>query len=105
MCIRDRYQRRVHGQEANEDKQILESKIDEKEWFKECERVGKFLTIQMKTDTREWRSRIEQTKKYNLEMQKLIPNARIMLEKKSDDLGKILERISKREKKHQCQHE
>ena len=39
---------------ANEDKQILESKIDEKEWFKECERVGKFLTIQMKTDTREW---------------------------------------------------
>ena len=31
-------------------------------------------------------------------MQKLIPNARVMLEKKSDDLGKILERISKREK-------
>ena len=61
-------------------------------WYK---RMVQILNI-VKLDIR--RSRIEQTKKYNLEMQKLIPNARSLLEKKSEELGKILERITKREK-------
>ncbi len=43
----------------DEDKQIIESKINQKDWILECERVGPKLKIQLKPEAKEWRNRIE----------------------------------------------
>jgi len=64
----------------------------------ECERVSSKLKFAVKSDAKEWRSHIESTKTYSEHIKKLVPESRGCLEKMSDELGKILERIGKREK-------
>jgi estrogen-related receptor beta like 1 len=83
---------------VNEDKQVIESKVDQKEWILECERVAPKLKITTKSEGKEWRAHIEQTRTYSENIKKILPHARENLEKMSDDLGKVLERIIKREK-------
>ena len=76
----------------------METKIDKREWIIECERVAPKLVIAVKSDAKEWRSHIEQTKSYSENIKKILPESRQKLERVADNLGKILETISKREK-------
>ena len=43
----------------SEDKMVIESKIDPKDWVLECERAASKLKIQIKHDPREWRGHFE----------------------------------------------
>lgn len=81
-----------------EEKKLLDSKIEKKEWILECERVASKLKFVVKNDAKEWRSHIESAKTYHENIKKLVPDSRGCLEKISDELGKVLERIGKRER-------
>ncbi|EAR82129.3 intraflagellar transporter-like protein (macronuclear) [Tetrahymena thermophila SB210] len=84
--------------DVDEDKEIIQSKINEKDWIIEVERVTPKLKIQVKNEAKEWRSHIEQTKEYNSNVKKTLPEARQRLEKLVDNLSKVLDQIQKREK-------
>lgn len=53
----------------------MEAKISAEEWMKECERVGSRLKVQGGADTKEWRTHLEQAKRYG-EVQFLCDNNR-----------------------------
>jgi hypothetical protein len=42
----------------------MEATISSEEWMKECERVTSRLKIQGAGDTKEWRTHLEQAKRY-----------------------------------------
>jgi hypothetical protein len=46
------------------DNGIIESSIPPEEWLMEVERVAHKLKVNQNTDAKEWRSHLEQTKKY-----------------------------------------
>ena len=77
---------------------MIESNIDHKEWILEVERVAPKLKIPVQNDAKEWRNHIEQAKTYGQTIKKTLPDARVKLEKMSEKLIKILEKISQREK-------
>lgn len=77
---------------------MIQSKINEKDWIIEVERVAPKLRVQVKNEAKEWRAHIEQTKEYNNSIRKILPDARGKLEKLVDNLSKVLDAISKREK-------
>ena len=56
------------------------------------------MKIPAPNDAKEWRNHIEQIKTYEQQIKNIMPDARTKLEKMSDNLGKILEKISKRER-------
>ena len=60
----------------DEDRQVIESKINHKEWILECERVGPKLKFNIKNDAKEWRSHIEQTRAYSENIKKILPESR-----------------------------
>ena len=76
---------------------VIESKIDPKEWVLECERAASKLKIQLKHDPREWRGHFDQTKQHADNIRKVLPESRMKLDKLSENLQGLLERISKRE--------
>lgn len=76
----------------------MASRIERNEWILECERVSSKLRFVVKNDAKEWRSHIEASKGYNENIKKLLPESRVCLEKISEELGKLLEKIGKREK-------
>lgn len=49
------------------------------------------------TDGKEWRSHLDQTKKYAEHVRAALPDVRIKLERLSDEVSRALERISKKE--------
>lgn len=77
---------------------MIESNIDHKEWILEVERVAPRLKIPVQNDAKEWRNHIEQARTYGQTIKKTLPDARGKLEKMSEKLVKILEKISQREK-------
>lgn len=79
-------------------REMIESNIDHKEWILEVERVAPRLKIPVQNDAKEWRNHIEQAKTYGQTIKKTLPDARVKLEKMSEKLVKILEKISQREK-------
>ena len=81
-----------------EEKKLLDSKIEKKEWILECERVSSKLKFVVKSDAKEWRSHIESTKTYSENIKKIVPDSRACMEKIAEELGKVLERIGKRER-------
>jgi hypothetical protein len=84
-------------EETNEmrdlDTGIIESSIAPEEWLMEVERVAHKLKINQNTDAKEWRSHLEQTKKYAEQVQKGLPDMRYKLEKISDEVTKALDNI------------
>ena len=80
------------------ERQMIESAIDSNEWILECERVSSKLKLVVKSDAKEWRSHIESTKVYSENIKKIVPDSRACLEKISEELGKVLEGIGKRER-------
>lgn len=80
---------------------VINSKVDQKDWILECERVVTKLKYgsqqSSKAGGREWREHLEQTKTYSESIKKILPVTRQSLEKLSEELEKVLEVISKRE--------
>jgi len=64
----------------------------------EVERVAFKLKINKAgTDGKEWRSHLDQTKKYADNVRGCLPDVRSKLERLSDDVSKALERIGRKE--------
>ena len=64
----------------------------------EVERVAHKLKISnVSSDGKEWRSHLDQTKKYADSVKASLPDVRVKLERLSDEVSKALERISKKE--------
>ena len=49
------------------------------------------------TDGKEWRSHLDQTKKYADQVKGSLPEVRVKLERLQDDASRVLERISRKE--------
>lgn len=96
-------------EEGNEEaSNILHSRVTPEEWQREVEKVSAKLkpeNLNMNYAAGEWRGHIDQIKNYNTvylhsliqAFTKSIPDTRNILEKLSEDMEKILERISKKE--------
>jgi intraflagellar transport protein 57 len=64
----------------------------------EVERVTHKLKInQVGNDGKEWRSHMDQTKKYHESVKGNLPDVRYKLERLSEDVSKALEKIQKKE--------
>ena len=91
------------GQNKNDDaemlqQQIMQSSIGREEWMLEVERVAHKLKINKGvTDGKEWRSHMDQTKKYHENVKGSLPEVRSKLEKLSDEVTQALEKIAKKE--------
>lgn len=78
--------------------QIIQSTITREEWMLEVERVAHKLKINAAGgDGKEWRSHLDQTKKYADNMKSSLPDVRNKLERLSEDVSKALEKIAKKE--------
>eukprot|EP00352_Strombidinopsis_acuminata_P009614 CAMPEP_0176375396 /NCGR_PEP_ID=MMETSP0126-20121128/27482_1 /TAXON_ID=141414 ORGANISM="Strombidinopsis acuminatum, Strain SPMC142" /NCGR_SAMPLE_ID=MMETSP0126 /ASSEMBLY_ACC=CAM_ASM_000229 /LENGTH=139 /DNA_ID=CAMNT_0017736463 /DNA_START=435 /DNA_END=854 /DNA_ORIENTATION=+ len=78
--------------------QIIQSSITREEWMLEVERVAFKLKINKGgNDGKEWRSHLDQTKKYADNVRECLPDVRGKLERLSDDVTKALERIGRKE--------
>merc|ERR1712032_1464129 len=67
-------------------------------WALEVERCAHKLKINKNaTDGKEWRSHLDQTKKYADQVKSSLPDTRVKLERLQDDASKALERISRKE--------
>ena len=69
-----------------------------KEWQLEVERVAPRLRMNYQKEGREWRAHYETVKQYTGQIHGLIPDCRSRLERVSDEIGKLLEKIARREK-------
>lgn len=76
---------------------ILEADIDPKEWLLEVERVAPKLKIQMPSDSKEWRTHLQQTKGYKDVIEGQFPAAKQQLDKLAKELSTSLERIRTKE--------
>lgn len=64
----------------------------------EVERVAHKLKVsKVSSDGKEWRSHLDQTKKYAENVKSALPDVRVKLERLSDDVSKALEKIAKKE--------
>ena len=85
-------------QEENLQNQIIQSSISREEWMMEVERVAHKLKISnIPNDGKEWRSHLDQTKKYADSVKQSLPDVRVKLERLSDEVSKALEKIGKKE--------
>lgn len=77
---------------------IIHSGITQQEWLIEVERVAHKLKINATTkDGKEWRSHLDQTKKFAEQVKSALPEVKAKLERLQDDAQKALEKISKKE--------
>lgn len=64
----------------------------------EVERVAHKLKVsKVSSDGKEWRSHLDQTKKYAENVKSALPDVRVKLERLSDDVSKAIEKIAKKE--------
>lgn len=78
--------------------QIIQSSISKEEWMLEVERVAHKLKVgKAPSDGKEWRSHLDQTKKYADSVKQSLPDVRVKLERLSDEVSKALERIAMKE--------
>eukprot|EP00746_Dinoflagellata_sp_MGD_P002383 gnl/MRDRNA2_/MRDRNA2_104630_c0_seq1.p1 gnl/MRDRNA2_/MRDRNA2_104630_c0~~gnl/MRDRNA2_/MRDRNA2_104630_c0_seq1.p1 ORF type:complete len:406 (+),score=119.35 gnl/MRDRNA2_/MRDRNA2_104630_c0_seq1:77-1294(+) len=76
---------------------MLEATVDPKEWQLEVERVAPKLKVVVPDDPKEWRTHLEQTKGYKGIIEGMFPNTKQQLQKLSNELGTVLERIRSKE--------
>lgn len=77
---------------------IIQSNVSKEKWQIEVEKVAHKLKINTNaTDGKEWRSHLEQTKKYAENVKNSLPEVRGKLERLQDEASKSLERISRKE--------
>lgn len=93
------------GDFENPDNAIIESEINPDEWYRECQRVAHKLKIKESHDAQEWRSHLDQTKKYAEQVQGTLPDVRSKLDKIADEVTRALEKISKKEGMFKTRHD
>ena len=78
---------------------MIQSSITREEWMLEVERVAHKLKVNqnLQSDGKEWRSHLDQTKKYAESVQTSLPDVRIKLERLAEDVSKAIEKIAKKE--------
>ena len=77
---------------------IIQSSISKEKWQLEVERVAHRLKINKAgADGKEWRSHLDQTKKYADQVKTSLPDVRFKLERLQEEASKALEKISKKE--------
>jgi len=76
----------------------MQSAIGRDEWMLEVERVAHKLKVnKASSDGKEWRSHMDQTKKYHEQVQGSLPEVRSKLERLSEDVSRALDKIAKKE--------
>jgi len=85
------------AQSDDGDHGMLEATVDPKEWQLEVERVAPKLKVVVPDDPKEWRTHLEQTKGYKGIIEGMFPNTKQQLQKLSNELGTVLERIRSKE--------
>lgn len=91
---------KLYGQNFNETQKpddILESKTNREEWQLELERVLPQLKVTIKTDSRDWRSHIEQMKQLRGNIGTNLTGTRNQLDKLHVDITNTLDKIQTRE--------
>lgn len=83
---------------SNRPEHVLESNVNEEEWRLEVERVLPLLRVTLKTDTRDWRSHLDQMRTHKQKIEDTLRTVRSQLEKLSTDMGTGLDKIATREK-------
>ena len=77
---------------------IIYSGISKEKWMIEVERVAHKLKInKTANDGKEWRSHLDQTKKYADSVRGALPEVKVKLERLQDDAYKALDKISRKE--------
>ena len=77
---------------------IMESNTDTEQWRLEVERVAPGLKITVKTDSRDWRSHLDQMHQYRAGIDESLTMTKSSLDKLQSDISKTLEKITSREK-------
>uniref|UniRef100_A0A1B6CE44 Intraflagellar transport protein 57 homolog n=1 Tax=Clastoptera arizonana TaxID=38151 RepID=A0A1B6CE44_9HEMI len=77
---------------------VLESNTNNEEWKLELERVMPMLKVTVKTESSDWRTRLEQMKVYRNEMQEIIEPVKTQLNKLENEISTDLNKIQNREK-------
>eukprot|EP00344_Euplotes_crassus_P001609 CAMPEP_0196994552 /NCGR_PEP_ID=MMETSP1380-20130617/837_1 /TAXON_ID=5936 /ORGANISM="Euplotes crassus, Strain CT5" /LENGTH=335 /DNA_ID=CAMNT_0042409961 /DNA_START=162 /DNA_END=1170 /DNA_ORIENTATION=+ len=95
----------LKGNDFEPENEIIEAGIDPDEWYRECQRVAHKLKIKESHDAQEWRSHLDQTKKYAEQVQQTLPDVRSKLEKIADEVSRALEKISKKEGMFKTRHD
>ncbi|XP_043519254.1 intraflagellar transport protein 57 homolog [Frieseomelitta varia] len=91
---------KLYGQNFNEMQKpddILESKTNREEWQLELERVLPQLKVTIKTDSRDWRSHIEQMKQLRTNIATNLTGTKSQLDKLHIDISNTLDKIKTRE--------
>ncbi|KAK0178808.1 hypothetical protein PV327_007658 [Microctonus hyperodae] len=91
---------RIYGktmEDVQKPDSILESQTDTEEWKLELERVIPQLKVTIKTDSRDWRSHLEQMKQLRGNIETNFNGTKIQLDKLQLDIGNTLDKIKTRE--------
>lgn len=77
---------------------IIQSNVSKEKWQIEVEKVAHRLKINPNlTDGKEWRSHLDQTKKYAENVRNSLPEVRYKLERLQDDASKAIDKIARKE--------
>lgn len=77
---------------------MIESNISKEKWQLEVEGIAHKLKLGKIQETgKEWRTHLEQTKKFSDEVRNSLPKVRTKLERLQDDASRALEKISRKE--------
>ncbi|XP_053981043.1 intraflagellar transport protein 57 homolog [Hylaeus volcanicus] len=91
---------KLYGQNFNESQKlddILQSKTNREEWQLELERVLPQLKVTVKTDSRDWRSHIDQMKQFHTNISTNLTGTKSQLDKLHIDISNTLDKIKTRE--------
>lgn len=84
----------IASEDPGHQKKIIETNADEREWYKECERVANRLLIDKVNERNEWRMHVDLSKSHSKQLSELNPRIVKTLEKVADGVQKSLQKIS-----------
>jgi len=84
-------------EDSSQQKKIIETNADEREWYKECERVANRLLIDKINERNEWRMHVDLSKSHTKQLSELNPKIVRALEKVADNVQKSLQKITANE--------
>nr|CAD7455958.1 unnamed protein product [Timema tahoe] len=88
----------IQNIESQKPDEILESNTNFDNWKLELERVIPQLKVTVKTDSRDWRSRLDQMQQHREGIDGALVTARAQLDKLHTDISQTLEKMNSREK-------
>ncbi|TGZ58123.1 hypothetical protein CRM22_009746 [Opisthorchis felineus] len=77
---------------------VLESEADPTDWQLEVERVLPQLRVTIRSDSKDWRSHLEEMRRYQSEIEAAYTDVKTHLTRLGEDLSRALEKIHSREK-------